>query len=92
MRTSRGIRTIVLIIAIAINLVKLKMSVTEVFFVMYLIMHFFQLSLISNAVKVSLKYPVCTDIVYLLPGKDLEQLLEKISALQQHSLSSLSGW
>lgn len=91
LRTSRGICAVVLIVAIAIDLVKSKTSITKVFFAMYPIMHFVQLSLISNAVKVSLKYPVCTDIVYVLPGKDLEQLFEKISALKQHSLSTLAG-
>lgn len=42
------------------------MSVTKIFFAVYPIIHFVQFSLISNAVKVSQKYPVCTDTVYYL--------------------------
>lgn len=77
LRTRRWIHTIVLIVAIAINLVKLKMSITTVFFALYPLTHFVQFSLIFNAVKLQIKYPVYTDIIYLLPGKDSEQLLGK---------------
>ena len=78
LRPRRWVRAVVLIVAIAINLVKLEMSITKVFFAMSPVMYAVQVSLISNAVKVSLKHPFCTDTGCLLPARDSEQLLEKI--------------
>lgn len=77
LRAHRGVRTIVLIIAIAINLGKLKSSVTQVHFAMDPIKHTVQFAFISNIIKVSLKYPGCPAITNLLPRMDSEQLLGK---------------
>lgn len=91
LRAHRGIRTIVLIVAVAINLVKLNMSVTQEHCAMDPIKHTVQFAFVSNVVKVSLKYPVCAAIANLLPGMDSEQLLEKISTPKQHLFSPFPG-
>lgn len=91
LRAHWEICTIVLVIAIAINLGKLKIPVTQVHFAMDPIKHTVQFSFIPYVVKVSLKYPGCPAIANLLPGMDSEQLFGKISTPKQHLLSSFPG-
>lgn len=91
LRPHRGIRTIVLIVAIAINLAKLNMSVTQVHSAMDPVKHTLQFAFVPNVVKVSLKYPGCPAIANLLLGMGSEQLLEKTSIPKQHLLSSFPG-
>lgn len=70
---------------------KSKISVTQGYFAMDPVKYTSQFDFVSNAVKVSLKYPGCPAIANLLSGMDSEQLLGKISTPKQHLLSSFPG-